>query len=192
MAQAFAKLIRTNDFRRSTWTPEQRATATAERDRALAELKPRPAKNKLDAAIAQVEYKIEKLKTAIRFGFAPRKGRLEELRMQKTELYERTPEAIALDRNISAKKRVLGLCSDIHACRGPQKERIKSEIAKIADDKKLWPKTRDFAKSRIAWIDAGAPSGSPTGGSSGNPASRGHATAQGGEARVRSIGGDAR
>lgn len=192
VAQAFAKLIRTNDFRRSTWTPEQRATAIAERDQALAGLKPRPAKNKLDAAIAQVEYKIEKLKTAIRFGFAPRKGRLEELRMQKTELYERTPEAIALDRNISAKKRVLGLCSDIHAFRGPQKERIKSEIAKIAKDKTLWSETRDFAESRIAWIDAGAPSGSSTGGGSSSSTARSHGMAQGGEARGRSIGGDAR
>lgn len=192
VAQAFAKLIRTNDFRRSTWTPEQRATATAERDRALAELKPRPAKNKLDAAIAQVEYKIEKLKTAIRFGFAPRKGRLEELRMQKTELYERTPEAIALDRNLSAKRQVLGLCSDIYACRGPRKEQIKSEIAKIAKDKTLWSETRDFAESRIAWIDAGAPSGSPAGGGSSSPATRRGGATQGGEARERSIGGDAR
>lgn len=192
VAQAFAGLIRTNDLRQSTWTPEQRAAAIAKRDQALAELKPRPAKNKLDAAIAQVEYKIEKLKTAIRFGFAPRKGRLEELRMQKTELEERTPEAIALDRNLSAKRQVLGLCSDIYACRGPRKEQIKSEIAKIAKDKTLWSETRDFAESRIAWIDAGAPSGSPAGGGSSSPAARGHGMAQGGEARSRSIGGDAR
>ena len=83
VAQAFAKLIRTNDLRQSTWTPEQMAAAVSERDQALAKLKPRPAKNKLDAAIAQVEYKIERFKTAIRFGFAPKKGRIEELHMAK-------------------------------------------------------------------------------------------------------------
>lgn len=192
VAQAFAGLIRTNDFRRSTWTLEQRMAATAERDRALAELKPRHAKNKLDAAIAQVEYKIERLKTAIRFGFAPKKGRLEDLWEKKSNLESQTPEAIALDQNLSAKRRVLGLCSDIYACRGPRKEQIKSEIAKIAKDKTLWTKTRDFAKSRIAWIDAGAPSGSPAGGGSSSSAARGHGMAQGGEARSRSIGGDAR
>lgn len=192
VAQAFTGLIRTNDFRRSTWTPEQRAAAVAKRDQALAELKPRAAKNKLDAAIAQVEYKIERFKTAIRFGFAPKKGRLEDLWEKRSDLESQTPEAIALDRNISAKRQVLGLCSDIYACRGPRKEQIKSGIAKIAKDKTLWKQTRDFAKSRIAWIDAGAPSGSPAGGGSSSPAARGHGMAQGGEARSRSIGGDAR
>lgn len=192
VAQAFTRLIRTNDLRQSTWTPEQRAAATAGRDQALAELEPRPAKNKLDAAIAQVEYKIERFKTAIRFGFTPKKGRLEDLWEKKSDLERQTPEAIALDRNFSAKRRVLGLCSDIYACRGPRKEQIKSEIAKIAKDETLWSKTRDFAKSRIAWIDAGAPSGSPAGGGSSSSAARGHGMAQGGEARSRSIGGDAR
>lgn len=192
VAQAFAGLIRTNDFRRSTWTPEQRTAATAERDRALAELKPRPAKNKLDAAIAQVEYKIERFKTAIRFGFAPKNGRLEALEKQKSELESQTPEAIALDRNYCAERKVHILCADIHECRGPKKVEIKAKLAEIAKDKSLWSGTRDVAKSRIAWIDAGAPSGSPAGGGSGNPAARGHAAAQGGEARERSIGGDAR
>lgn len=192
VAQAFAGLIRTNDFRRSTWTPEQRTAATAERDRALAELKPRPAKNKLDAAIAQVEYKIERFKTAIRFGFAPKNGRLEALEKQKSELESQTPEAIALDRNYCAERKVHILCADIHECRGPKKVEIKAKLAEIAKDESLWSRTRDVAKSRIAWIDAGAPSGSPAGGGSGNPAARGHAAAQGGEARERSIGGDAR
>lgn len=192
VAQAFAGLIRTNDFRRSTWTPEQRTAATAERDRALAELKPRPAKNKLDAAIAQVEYKIERFKTAIRFGFAPKNGRLEALEKQKSELESQTPEAIALDRNYCAERKVHILCADIHECRGPKKVEIKAKLAEIAKDKSLWSGTRDVAKSRIAWIDAGAPSGSPAGGGSGNPAARGHAAAQGGEARERSIGGDTR
>lgn len=192
VAQAFAKLIRTNDFRQSTWTPEQRAAATARRDQAIAGLKPRPAKNKLDAAIAQVEYKIEKLKIAVRFGFAPKKGRLEELRKQKSELYERTPEAIAPERNYRAERRVLGLCSNIYACRGPRKEQIKAEIAKVAADKTLGTRVRDFAESRIAWIDAGAPAGAPAG-SSNNPMNRNpSAMGQGGEARERSIGGDAR
>lgn len=192
VAQAFAKLIRTNDFRQSTWTPEQRAAATARRDQALADLKPRPAKNKLDAAIAQVEYKIERFKTAIRFGFAPKKGRIEELEKQKSDLESQTPEAIALDRNYCAKRKVHILCADIHECRGPKKVEIKAKLAEIAKDESLWTRTRDVAKSRIAWIDAGAPSGSPAGGGSGNPAARGHAAAQGGEARERSIGGDAR
>lgn len=192
VAQAFAKLIRTNDFRQSTWTPEQRAAAVVKRDQALADLKPRPAKNKLDAAIAQVEYKIEKLKIAVRFGFAPKKGRLEELRKQKSELYERTPEAIATERNYRAERRVLGLCSNIYACRGPRKEQIKAEIAKVAADKTLSTRVRDFAESRIAWIDAGAPAGAPAG-SSNNPMNRNpSAMGQVGEARERSIGGDAR
>lgn len=192
VAQAFTRLIRTNDLRQSTWTPGQRATATAKRDQALAELKPRPAKNKLDAAIAQIEYKIERLKTAIRFGFTPRKGRLEALEKQKSELESQTPEAIALDRNYCAERKVHILCADIHECRGPKKVEIKAKLAEIAKDESLWSRTRDVAKSRIAWIDAGAPSGSPAGGGSGNPAARGHAAAQGGEARERSIGGDAR
>lgn len=193
VAQAFAKLIRTNDFRQSTWTPEQRAAATARRDQALAKLKPRPAKNKLDAAITQVEYKIEKLKTAIRFGFAPKKGRLEELRKQKTELYEQTPEAIAIDRNYRAERRILGLCSNIFECQGPKKVQIRAQLVEIAKDETLGSRTRDMAKGRIAWIDAGAPAGAPAGGGSGNPAARGRQAAQqGGEARGRSIGGDAR
>lgn len=192
VAQAFAKLIRTNDFRQSTWTPEQRAAAVAKRDQALAELKPRPAKNKLDATIAKVEYKIERFKTAIRFGFAPKNGRLEALEKQKSELESQTPEAIALDRNYCAERKVHILCADIHECRGPKKVEIKAKLAEIAKDESLWSRTRDVAKSRIAWIDAGAPSGSPAGGGSGNPAARGHAAAQGGEARERSIGGDAR
>lgn len=192
VAQAFAKLIRTNDFRRSTWTPEQRAAAVAKRDTALAELKPRPAKNKLDAAIAKVEYKIERFKTAIRLGFAPKNGRLEALEKQKSELESQPPEAIALDRNYCAERKVHILCADIFACRGPKKVEIKAALAEIAKDETLWPKTRDVAKSSIVWIDAGAPSGSPAGGNSGNPAARGHAAAQGGEARERSIGGDAR
>lgn len=192
VAQVFAKLIRTNDFRRSTWTPEQRAAAVAKRDQALAELKPRPAKNKLDAAIAKVEYKIERFKTAIRLGFAPKNGRLEALEKQKSELESQTPEAIALDRNYCAERKVHILCADIHECRGPKKVEIKAKLAEIANDESLWSRTRDVAKSQIAWIDAGAPSGSPAGGGSGNPAARGHAAAQGGEARERSIGGDAR
>lgn len=192
VAQAFAKLLRTNDFRQSTWTSEQRAAAVAKRDQALAELKPRPAKNKLDAAIAKVEYKIERFKTAIRLGFAPKNGRLEALEKQKSELESQTPEAIALDRNYCAERKVHILCADIHECRGPKKVEIKAKLAEIAKDESLWTRTRDVAKSRIAWIDAGAPSGSPAGGGSGNPAARGHAAAQGGEARERSIGGDAR
>lgn len=192
VAQAFAKLIRTNDFRQSTWTPEQRAAAVAKRDQALAKLTPRPAKNKLDAAIAKVEYKIERFKTAIRLGFAPKNGRLEALEKQKSELESQTPEAIALDRNYCAERKVHILCADIHECRGPKKVEIKAKLAEIAKDESLWSRTRDVAKSRIAWIDAGAPSGSPAGGGNGNPAARGHAAAQGGEARERSIGGDAR
>lgn len=192
VAQAFTGLIRTNDFRRSTWTPEQRTAATAERDRALAELKPRPAKNKLDAAIAQVEYKIERLKTAIRFGFAPKNGRLEELSKKKSELDSQTPEAIAMDRRFRAERRIQLLCADIYECRGPRKTEIKAKLAEIAKDESLGSRTRAEARDRIAWIDAGAPSGSPAGGNNGSSSSYGHASAQGGEARERSIGGYSR
>lgn len=193
VAQAFAKLIRTNDFRQSTWTPDQRAAATTRRDQALADLKPRPAKNKLDAAIAQVEYKIEKLKTAIRFGFAPKKGRLEDLWEKKSDLESQTPEAIATNRNYLAERRILSLCADIYECRGPRKEEIKASLAEIAKDETLGSRTRSTAESRIAWIEAGAPAGAPAGSSNGNPATRRHTAAQqGGEARGRSIGGDAR
>lgn len=192
VAQAFTGLIRTNDFRRSTWTPEQRTAATAVLDRALAELKPRPAKNKLDAAIAQVEYKIERLKTAIRFGFAPKNGRLEELSKKKSELDSQTPEAIAMDRRFRAERRIQLLCADIYECRGPRKTEIKAKLAEIAKDESLGARTRAEAQDRIAWIDAGAPSGSPAGGSN-NPMNRNpSAMGQGGEARERSIGGDAR
>lgn len=192
VAQAFAKLIRTNDFRQSTWTPEQRAAAVAKRDQALAELKPRAAKNKLDAAIAQVEYKIERFKTAIRFGFAPKNGRLEALEKQKSELESQTLEAIAIDRKFRAERKIQLLCADIYECRGPRKVEIKAKLAEIAKDESLGARTRAEAQDRIAWIDAGAPSGSPAG-SSNNPMNRNpSAMGQGGEARERSIGGDAR
>lgn len=192
VAQAFTGLIRTNDFRRSTWTPEQRAAAVAKRDQALAELKPRAAKNKLDAAIAQVEYKIERFKTAIRFGFAPKNGRLEALEKQKSELESQTPEAIAIDHKFRAEREIQLLCADIYECRGPRKVEIKAKLAEIAKDESLGARTRAEAKSRIAWIDAGAPAGAPAG-SSNNPMNRNpSAMQQGGEARERSIGGDAR
>lgn len=192
VAQALAKLTRTNDLRQSTWSFSERTVAEAMCEMEISELKERPAKNKLDKAIAQVEYRIEKFKTRVRYGFSPKKGLIEYLWKKKSDLESQTPEAIALDRNLSAKRRVLGLCSDIYACRGPRKEQIKSEIAKIAKDKTLWSQTRDFAESRIAWIDAGAPSGSPAGGGSSSSTAHSHGMAQGGEARGRSIGGDAR
>lgn len=192
VAQAFAKLIRTNDFRQSTWTPEQRAAAVAKRDQALAELKPRPAKNKLDAAIAQVEYKIERFKTAIRLGFAPKNGRLEALEKQKSELESQTPEAIAMDRRFRAERRIQLLCADIYECRGPRKTEIKAKLAEIAKDESLGSRTRAEARDRIAWIDAGAPSGSPAGGNNVSSSSHGHASSQGGEARERGIGGYSR
>lgn len=192
VAQALAKLTRTNDLRQSTWSFGERTIAEAMCEMEISELKERPAKNKLDKAIAEVEYRIEKFKTRVRYGFSPKKGLIEYLWKKKSELESQTPEAIALDRNLSAKRRVLDLCSDIYACRGPRKEQIKSEIAKIAKDKTLWSETRDFAESRIAWIDAGAPSGSPTGGGSSSSTAHSHGMDQGGEARGRSIGGDAR
>jgi hypothetical protein len=192
VAQALAKLTRTNDLRQSTWSFGERTIAEAMCEMEISELKERPAKNKLDKAIAEVEYRIEKFKTRVRYGFSPKKGLIEYLWKKKSDLESQTPEAIALDRNLSAKRRVLGLCSDIYACRGPRKEQIKSEIAKIAKDKTLWSETRDFAESRIAWIDAGAPSGSPAGGSGSSSTAHSHGMAQGGEARGLSIGGDAR
>ena len=192
VAQAFAKLIRTNDLRQSTWSFAERTIAEAMCETEISELKERPAKNKLDKAIAQVEYRIEKFKARVRYGFAPKKGLIEALWKKKSDLESQTPEAIAIRRNHSAKGRIIGLCSNIFACRGPKKEQIKAEIAKFAADKTLWADTRNFAKGRIAWIDAGAPAGAPAGSGS-NPAMQNRTAAQqGGEARERSIGGDAR
>lgn len=192
VAQALARLTRTNDLRQSTWSFAERCIAEAMCETEISKLKERPAKNKLDKAIAQVEYRIAKFKVRVRYGFSPKKGLIEDLWKKKSDLESQTPEAIALDRNYTAERRILGLCADIHECRGPRKVEIKAKLAEIAKDESLWSRTRAEAKSRIAWIDAGAPSGSPAGGNSGGSSSYGHASAQGGEARERSIGGYSR
>ena len=148
---------------------------------------------KLYAKIAKVETLLAKLRLGISMGLRPKDpGSYDHLVERREQLESQTPEAITVDRNYRAERKVQILCADIFACRGPKKVEIKAALAEIAKDETLWPKTRDVAKSSIAWIDAGAPSGSPAGGNSGNPAARGHAAAQGGEARERSIGGDAR
>lgn len=98
VAQALAKLTRTNDLRQSTWSFGERTIAEAMCEMEISELKERPAKNKLDKAIAEVEYRIEKFKTRVRYGFSPKKGLIEYLWKEKSDLESQTPEAIALDR----------------------------------------------------------------------------------------------
>lgn len=149
---------------------------------------------KIYAKIAKVETLLAKLRLGIKMGLRPKDlGSYDRLIKQRDQLDSQTPEAIAIRRNHLAKGRIIGLCSNIYACRGPRKEQIKAEIAKFAIDKTLWADTRDFAKGRIAWINAGAPAGAPAGSGEGNPAMRNRTAAQqGGDARERSIGGDAR
>lgn len=191
---ALTRLIRTDDLRQQddvhAWSASKISEFKAKRTSVKVE--PRE-QGKIYQAIAKVETKLAELRLGIKMGLRPKDlGRYDRLIKRREQLESQTPEAITVDRNYRAERKVQILCADIFACRGPKKVEIKAALAEIAKDETLWPKTRDVAKSSIAWIDAGAPSGSPAGGNSGNPAARGHAAAQGGEARERSIGGDAR
>jgi hypothetical protein len=191
---ALTRLIRTDDLRRQddihAWSASKVLEFKAKR--ATVRVEPR-GQGKIYEAIAKVETKLAELRLGISMGLRPKDpGSYDHLVERREQLESQTPEAITVDRNYRAERKVQILCADIFACRGPKKVEIKAALAEIAKDETLWPKTRDVAKSSIAWIDAGAPSGSPAGGNSGNPAARGHAAAQGGEARERSIGGDAR
>ena len=194
LIETLTSLIRSDSLRRQDspdeWKTERMPLYHEQADKIKVEPK-KP--GKLYAKIAKVETLLAKLRLGISMGLRPKDpGSYDHLVERREQLESQTPEAITVDRNYRAERKVQILCADIFACRGPKKVEIKAALAEIAKDETLWPKTRDVAKSSIAWIDAGAPSGSPAGGNSGNPAARGHAAAQGGEARERSIGGDAR
>lgn len=191
---ALTRLIRTDDLRRQddihAWSASKVPEFKAKR--ATVRVEPR-GQGKIYEAIAKVETKLAELRLGIKMGLRPKDlGSYDRFVQRRDQLDSQTPEAITIARNYQAERRILSLCADIYECRGPRKEEIKASLAEIAKDETLGSRTRSTAESRIAWIDAGAPSGSPAGGNSGNPAARGHAAAQGGEARERSIGGDAR
>lgn len=194
LIETLTSLIRSDSLRRQddvhAWSaskvPEFKAKRTTVR------VAPR-GQGKIYEAIAKVETKLAELRLGIKMGLRPKDlGSYDRLIKRRDQLESQTPEAIAVERNFRAERRILSLCGDIYECRGPRKTEIKAKLAEIAKDESLGPRVRSTAKSRIAWIDAGAPAGAPAGSGSGNPAARGHAAAQGGEARERSIGGDAR
>lgn len=191
---ALTRLIRTDDLRRQddihAWSASKVPEFKAKR--ATVRVEPR-GQGKIYEAIAKVETKLAELRLGIKMGLRPKDlGSYDRFVQRRDQLESRTPEAIAIDRNYRAERKILSLCSDIYECRGPKKVEIRAKLAEIAKDETLGSRTRSRAESRIAWIDAGAPAGAPAGSGSGNPAARGHAAAQGGEARERSIGGDAR
>lgn len=194
LIETLTSLIRSNSLRHpdrpAEWAAKKTQLFCERADKIHVEPK-KP--GKIYAKIAKVESMLEKLRLGIKMGFTPKDlGSYDRLIERREQLDRRTPERITEDRNYDAVCRIRGLCSNIFECRGPKKNRIRAELAEIAEDKTLWPNTRNTALERIAWIDAGAPAGAPAGGGGSNPASRGHATGQGGEARERSIGGDAR
>lgn len=192
---ALTRLIRTDDLRRQddvhAWSaskaPEFKAKRTTVR------VAPR-GQVKIYEAIAKVETKLAELRLGIKMGLRPKDlGSYDSFIQRRDQLESQIPEAIATERNYRAERKILSLCGDIYECQGPKKVQIRAQLVEIAKDETLGSRTRDVAKGRIAWIDAGAPSGAPAGGGSGNPAVRGRQAAQqGGEARGRSIGGDAR
>lgn len=194
LIETLTSLIRSDSLRRQDSPAEWQTEKMPLFHERAGKIKVEPKKpGKLYAKIAKVETLLAKLRLGISMGLKPTDlGSYDRFVQRHEQLESQTPEAIALDRNYCAERKVHILCADIYECRGPKKVEIKAKLAEIAKDESLWSRTRDVAKSRIAWIDAGAPSGSPAGGSSGNPAARGHAAVQGGEARERSIGGDAR
>ena len=195
MIDALTRLIRTDDLRRQddvhAWSAAKVPEFKAKR--AAVKVKPR-GQGKIYEAIAKVETKLAELRLGIKMGLRPKDlGSYDRFVQRRDQLESQTPEAITIARNYQAERRILSLCADIYECRGPRKEEIKASLAEIAKDETLGSRTRSTAESRIAWIDAGAPAGAPAGSGNGNPATRRHTAAQqGGEARGRSIGGDAR
>lgn len=191
---ALTRLIRTDDLRRQDNVDAWSASRVLEfKDkRATVRVEPR-GRGKIYEAIAKVETKLAELRLGISMGLKPKDlGSYDRLCERRDQLESQTPEAIAVDRNYRAERRILSLCGNIYECRGPKKVEIKAKLAEIAKDETLWTRTRGLAKSRIAWINAGAPAGAPAG-SANNPMNRNPSSMQqGGEARERSIGGDAR
>lgn len=192
---ALTRLIRTDDLRRQddvhAWSASKAPEFKAKR--ATVRVEPR-GQGKIYEAIAKVETKLAELRLGIKMGLRPKDlGSYDCFVQRRDQLESQTPEAITIARNYQAERRILSLCADIYECRGPRKEEIKASLAEIAKDETLGSRTRSTAESRIAWIEAGAPAGAPAGSGNGNPATRRHTAAhQGGEARGRSIGGDAR
>lgn len=192
---ALTRLIRTDDLRRQddvhAWSAAKVPEFKAKRE--AVKVKPR-GQGKIYEAIAKIEIKLAELRLGIKMGLRPKDlGSYDRFVQRRDQLESQTPEAITIARNYQAERRILSLCADIYECRGPRKEEIKASLAEIAKDETLGSRTRSTAESRIAWIDAGAPAGAPAGSGNGNPATRRHTAAQqGGEARGRSIGGDAR
>lgn len=192
---ALTRLIRTDDLRRQDDVHAWNASKISEfkAKRTSVKVEPR-GQGKIYEAIAKVETKIAELRLGIKMGLRPKDlESYDRFVQRRDQLESQTPEAITIARNYQAERRILSLCADIYECRGPRKEEIKASLAEIAKDETLGSRTRSTAESRIAWIDAGAPAGAPAGSGNGNPATRRHTAAQqGGEARGRSIGGDAR
>lgn len=194
LIETLTSLIRSDSLRRQDSSDEWQAEKAPLFHEQAAKLKVEPKKpGKLYAKIAKVETLLAKLRLGISMGLKPADlGSYDRLVERREKLDRQTPERIAEDRNYDTVCKIRGLCSNIFECRGPKKAQIRAELVEIAKDGSLWPNTRNTALERITWIDAGAPAGSPAGGGSSSPAARGHGMAQGGEARSRSIGGDAR
>lgn len=194
LIETLTSLIRSDSLRRqdspAEWQTEKMPLFHERADKIKVE--PR-LPGKIYSKIAKVETLLAKLRLGISMGLKPKDlGSYDRLCEQRDQLESQTPEAIAVDRNYRAERRILSLCGNIYECRGPKKVEIKAKLAEIAKDETLWTRTRDLAKSRIAWINAGAPAGAPAG-SANNPMNRNPSSMQqGGEARERSIGGDAR
>lgn len=195
LIETLTSLIRSDSLRRQDSPDEWHAEKAQLFHERAAEIKVEPRKpGELYVKIAKVETALAKLRLGVSMGLRPKDlGSYDRLNQRREQLESQTPERIVEDRNYDAIREIQWLCSDIFECRGPEKVRIRGRLAEIAKDESLWTRTQDEAKGRIAWIDAGAPAGAPACGGSGNPAARGRQAAQqGGEARGRSIGGDAR
>lgn len=194
LIETLTSLIRSDNLRRqdnpAEWKAEKMPLFHERADKIKVE--PR-ATGKIYSKIAKVETLLAKLRLGISMGLRPKDlGSYDLLVERRDQLESQTPEAITVERNFRAERRILSLCGDIYECRGPRKTEIKAKLAEIAKDESLGSRVRSTAKSRIAWIDAGAPAGAPAG-SSNNPMNRNpSAMQQSGEARERSIGGDAR
>lgn len=195
LIETLTSLIRSDSLRRQDnpgeWQTDKMPLFHERADKIKVE--PR-ATGKIYSKIAKVETLLAKLRLGISMGLRPKDlGSYDHLVERRDQLESQTPEAITVERNFQAERRILSLCGDIYECRGPRKTEIKAKLAEIAKDETLGSRTRDVVKGRIAWIDAGAPAGAPAGSGGGNPAARGRQAAQqGGESRERSIGGDAR
>lgn len=195
LIETLTSLIRSDGLRRQDNPDEWKAQKMPLYHEQAAKIEVEPKKpGKLYAKIAKVETLLAKLRLGISLGLRPADiGSYDRLIGRREQLISQTPEEITIEHNYRAERKILSLCGDIYECQGPKKVQIRAQLVEIAKDETLGSRTRDMAKGRIAWIDAGAPAGAPAGSGSGNPAARGHQAAQqGGEARGRSIGGDAR